>query len=472
MGASKSTANATKNAERSMPESQPVKAAETSNMTSNKLPVKEAALVTPISLPTKSWRSLLQEQSLSADAKPFVPNQAPPPRQAPATTQADDDPEWMQYLGKKFESKKIATDGLEASSVPLPSNTLKPKGKGKGKSKGAGTASWGTAFDDGGGFGGKMGKVAQGGNTGAAGGNSMLIQTEAYLKLLKEGTTRKAPANNQTARRTQNKNKAWLTPEGMDDAAQSAAIMPLTTSSLAKKWSSVVSKQSCPADDTAEELVVVKHTTQDDIGIEETLFDQDLSDPAYCSDTEIAVSLINTKNNASIHRLGRRPKAASAKIRTYVMQDLCFLLDRAVGMLLLRLQRFMDCQRIFNCSDSISEEQARHLQQRRFVIGLKEVSRRTKQSKVECLIIAPDIEGDVNSGGLDDRMRELLASAYQSQTPVIFALSRSRLGKALGKSLHISVLGVLDSTGARGLLDESLQRATDCRQAWLARLEK
>lgn len=299
-------------------------------------------------------------------------------------------------------------------------------------------------------------------------GCGLVIHTEAYLKLLKEGC---ASGVKKKALRPQNKsNVGRFSADGliMDDAAQTDALMPITTSSLAKKWSSVVSKQSGQTDDTAAEAEAEERTTQDDIGIEKLLLDQDLSDPAYYSDSESVVA----KPTPSMHRLGRRPKTATSAIRTYVMQDLSFLLDQAVGMLLLRLQRFMSHQRMFAPCDAISEQRAQQYSQRRFVIGLKEVSRRTRQSKVECLIVAPDIEEDANSGGLDDRMRELLASAYQNKTPVIFALSRARLGKALGKSLHISVLGVLDSTGARGLLEESLLLAEKCRQAWLARLEK
>jgi ribosomal protein L7Ae-like RNA K-turn-binding protein len=288
------------------------------------------------------------------------------------------------------------------------------------------------------------------------------------LKLLREGSTnggKKKPA------RPQNKaNVGRFSADGISvsDAAQSCTSQPITTSSLAKKWSSVLNKLSDQNDDITADAEMQVRTTQDDIGIEKLLLDQDLSDPAYYSDSESVIA----KPSASMHRLGRRPKASTAAIRTYVMQDLNFLLDQAVGMLLLRLQNFMNAQRMFAPCDAISEQRAQQYTQRRFVIGLKEVSRRTRQSKVECLIVAPDIEEDANSGGLDDRMRELLASAYQNQTPVVFALSRARLGKALGKSLHISVLGVLDSTGARSLLDESLLLADKCRQAWLARLQK
>merc|ERR1719181_2091333 len=149
-----------------------------------------------------------------------------------------------------------------------------------------------------------------------------------------------------------------------------------------------------------------------------------------------------------------------------------YRLDEAVGMLLLRLQRFTDSQRIISGVASSDALSAQVNQSRRFVIGLKEVARRTKQSKVECLIVAPDIEEDASSGGLDDRMRELIAMAYQNQIPVIFALSRARLGKALGKSLQISVLGILDARGAQSLFQQSLLLADECRQTWLHRFGK
>jgi len=421
----------------------------------------------PIVLPTQSWRALLQEQPLSADAKPFVPNQASWPGQSKGTapcdlnshahTSSDKAPHWMQYLSTKFE-----TGGPD-----LPNRFEQSGGKGKGskgKSKGK-PARAGTSFDTGGGFGNGSNSVAEGLSLGG----SPVIHTEAYFKLLKDGLRqKKVPLSSQTARRTQNKSKAGLSADAlsMEDRQDiyAEALMPMTAANLAKKWASVVSRPSGLNEYAAVEAELEVRTTQDDIGVEKLLFDQDLSDPAYHSDSEQReesnqCSKASIKTNASMHRLGYRPRATASAIRSYVMQDLNFLLDQKVGMLLLRLQRFMDQQRTFATSE------------RRFVIGLKEVSRRTKQSKVECLIVAPDIEEDANSGGLDDRMRELIASAYGNETPVVFALSRARLGKALGKSLHISVLGVLDSKGARHLLQESLRLATECRQAWLGRLQ-
>merc|ERR1719231_544091 len=109
---------------------------------------------------------------------------------------------------------------------------------------------------------------------------------------------------------------------------------------------------------------------------------------------------------------------------------------------------------------------------RRFVIGLREVGRRMKKNKIACIVVAPDIEEDQEDGGLDDRMRELLASAYSNDIPVIFALSRARIGSAMGKSVLVSVFAIMDATGAKGILDESVQLAQQLKQSWLARMEK
>ena len=43
-----------------------------------------------------------------------------------------------------------------------------------------------------------------------------------------------------------------------------------------------------------------------------------------------------------------------------------------------------------------------------------------------------------SEGGLDDKVEDLIKEARTHGIPVVFALSRSRLGKALGKSMRMS----------------------------------
>lgn len=434
-----------------------------------------------MTLPTSSWRALLQDKTLNPDAKPFVPENVPPfvssvpdskqakegkaapglqlqgaalagPPAPGCPTVAEDDPEWMQYLCKRFQARDPPRSEQGAAGTGPSAQRMAPL---RGRKFGAGAVGGNGVGrgepGDGDGGGGNIGHVA--------------IHTEAYLKLLKDGSSKKKSPNINATRRIAPKT-SMPSSKGSDGSTalnmsqafkQNDTVVPITTGGLASKWSSALSGRQ--EDESAEE-VAINRTTQDDLWIDKQLLDKDLSDPAYYSETESAVA----NKSFSMHRLGRRPKAATDTIRTYVMQDLNFRLDQIVGMLLHRLQRFTDQQR------SLSESQQH--QQRRFVIGLKEVARRTKQAKLACVIVAPDIEEDGNSGGLDDRMRELLASAYQNSIPVIFALSRARLGKALGKSLHISVLGVMDARGAQGMLAEAKRLSADGQKTWLARLQK
>jgi len=469
MGSTKSKTDAPACTEPEVSEVMPVKVADKVPMPSKVSAKQLAPTAQPMTLPTKSWRALLQEQPLSADAKPFTPAkpkaaQSPPRAAVAETVVADpDEPEWMQYLSKKLNNG--------AGTPPKPQHVSPPAfsgstgGKGGQRRQAAGGKGGAPAGD----FSARRSRELQESSPlPPGGGGPAVIHTESYLKLLKEGTAKKKAPNFSTTKRK--------TPPGLGKIGSDADglnlesdcqgnDLPMMSSSLVKKWSSAIAKKPVAQDAIPAEEAVVQSTTQDDIGISKFLLDQDLSEPAYYSDSEE----VGAASSASAHRLGRRPKPSNAAIRTYVMQDLSFSLDEAVGMMLLRLQRFTDQQRIFFTNPA--DEKGPH-QQRRFVIGLKEVARRTKQSKVACLIVAPDIEEDANSGGLDDRMRELLASAYQNHTPVIFALSRARLGKALGKSLHISVLGVLDATGAQDLLKQSVQLAGDNQQTWLARLGK
>lgn len=452
------------------------------------------------SLPTKSWSALLKDAPLNPDAKPFTPSnshtlhsvdlhkqplvnpplglkppslQQPPGLDMPGKSEIDllqpekDDPEWMLYLSQKLRKKganKIPTEsgippGLQNSSELLKSgNRFERSNRTLAERMRSNAARTTNTLN-----------AAGPDGSDAAPPSNLVIHTEEYLKILKQGKPKargtQSATNGSTAVRAGTRLSKGKSPLGSsmsvrrqpgetDSSPMTAAdSTPMMASGLARKW---VSAFKAEATEDVPEDNAPGPTTQDDMWIEKALVDQDLSDPIYFSETESV-----ERKGASAHRFGRRPRTAKSLIRTYVMQDLSFELDQTVGMLLLRLQRFTDQHRRFNQETTV---------QRRFVIGLKEVARRTKQGRVDCLIVAPDIEEDADTGGLDDRMRELLASAYQNSIPVIFALSRARLGRALGKSLHISVLGVLDTTGAKEFMAQSIKLSSDFRQAWLSRV--
>eukprot|EP00903_Cladosiphon_okamuranus_P007835 g7580.t1 len=85
---------------------------------------------------------------------------------------------------------------------------------------------------------------------------------------------------------------------------------------------------------------------------------------------------------------------------------------------------------------------------RRIVMGLREVLRGIKAKKVRLLIVAPNVDGVGGEGGLDEKVVEIIDVAREGETPVVFALSKRRIGKALGKTIKVSAVGVYSFDGA------------------------
>jgi len=285
--------------------------------------------------------------------------------------------------------------------------------------------------------------------TNPGGRNGMTIHTEAYMQLLKEGGRQKKNDGSSSLWR----HKPQASGGDMCQTVASSSASFLTAAGLKQKWDSALS-QGATCERSKE--VPIDKVVHDDMQLEKFKTDEDTADPAYWSESETT----DRRHKASAHRLGRRQRMVP---RSYVMQDLSLVVDRAVAMMLAQLQLFGTQQQTFTLANIPQP-------QRRFVIGIKEVARRIKQLKVSCLIVAPDLEKDSTKGGLDDRVREVLALSYEKRIPVIFALSRKGLGRALGKDMTISVIGILDATGAQDLLKTAVQISDGARQAWLARL--
>jgi len=69
-----------------------------------------------------------------------------------------------------------------------------------------------------------------------------------------------------------------------------------------------------------------------------------------------------------------------------------------------------------------------------------------------------------SEGGLDDKVEEIIKAARSCGVPVIFALSRSRLGKALGKQMRMSAASVLMVDGVYEQFQEILALAATLRE--------
>ena len=112
-------------------------------------------------------------------------------------------------------------------------------------------------------------------------------------------------------------------------------------------------------------------------------------------------------------------------------------LDGLVAALLARLFEFQERVRL---NDPIKAKM-----RRRLVFGLREVRRGIRADNVKVVVVAPNIdEGSTLAKSVD----EILDAARDMGVPVVFALGKRKLGRALRKSVGVSAVGVYSGDGA------------------------
>eukprot|EP00741_Cyanophora_paradoxa_P024044 tig00021721_g23219.t1 len=164
---------------------------------------------------------------------------------------------------------------------------------------------------------------------------------------------------------------------------------------------------------------------------------------------------------------GPPPPPAAAQLprespyREYCSQVVSGAVSRAAAALLAKLVEF---QTRLRTHDPIN-----YKRKKRYVCGLREVQRGVEAGRVRCCVVAPDIEPVAAPGGLDDILAAILAASRARAIPVVFALSRNRLGRALGKRMKMSVVGIYNPDGAHEQYREMLTLAEAAREEWAAR---
>lgn len=82
---------------------------------------------------------------------------------------------------------------------------------------------------------------------------------------------------------------------------------------------------------------------------------------------------------------------------------------------------------------------------RRLVMGLREVARGIRAHKIKMIAMANNLD---DYGAIDSKLQEILDLAGAEDLPVLFELNKRKLGKALGKSIKVSVVGIHNADGA------------------------
>ena len=146
--------------------------------------------------------------------------------------------------------------------------------------------------------------------------------------------------------------------------------------------------------------------------------------------------------------------------RDYVTQSIDVELDAKVKMILSRLIEF---QRRAHQKNPVKAKFSRRL-----VMGLREVKRDVTAKRLRCVVVAPDIAAAAKAGSLNDQVALILERALMHNIPIVFALNKRRLGKAVGKRVKISVIGILSYDGVGPMFQEMLVLHKAAKARWVA----
>ncbi|KAF4658234.1 SIS binding protein [Perkinsus chesapeaki] len=167
-------------------------------------------------------------------------------------------------------------------------------------------------------------------------------------------------------------------------------------------------------------------------------------------------------------------------VRHYVHQYLSPELDSLVLSMLEDLCRYQE---------RAKENPAKFKKRKRFVTGLREVERALRLGKLQGIIVAPNMHSSESSGGLDEHVVGVVEEASMGggrssatassrnggnkispdrpPVPVVFALSKNRLGKACGKPVRQCAVGLLSVEGAESKWKQVTKMAEELRSRWL-----
>eukprot|EP00980_Cylindrotheca_fusiformis_P010088 scaffold2243_cov122-Cylindrotheca_fusiformis.AAC.4 len=82
---------------------------------------------------------------------------------------------------------------------------------------------------------------------------------------------------------------------------------------------------------------------------------------------------------------------------------------------------------------------------RRLVMGLREVARGIRAHKVKMVVMANNLD---EYGAIDEKLQEIIELAHNEDVPLFFEFTKRSLGKAIGKSIKVAVIGIQNADGA------------------------
>lgn len=212
---------------------------------------------------------------------------------------------------------------------------------------------------------------------------------------------------------------------------------------LTKVKSNLAAKEAVKDLETLEEMKASRVTKDDAELAKGQVVPFGLTDYHYFSDTADA-----GKSSQHVGKITRKPKDYAKN------QKITPELEEAMTEVLFRLRGLRNVE---SNTEGLEKN-------RRYCVGIREVSRALKDAEkcpLKAVLVAPDVEqgGRTVRGSLDEKLGQLISTCKDLKIPVVYGLSRVRLGQAIKKSVTISVMGILDVRGMQEPFDQMLTLA-------------
>ncbi len=109
---------------------------------------------------------------------------------------------------------------------------------------------------------------------------------------------------------------------------------------------------------------------------------------------------------------------------------------------------------------------------KRLVAGLREVTKQVERNRVKIIFLAPDIQRCPETGGLDEAVKRLLDTARRLDLPIVYALSRRKIGRVLMKKVPVSCCGILNYQATEETWKQLTEAVTNAREQYQLKLQQ
>jgi len=148
----------------------------------------------------------------------------------------------------------------------------------------------------------------------------------------------------------------------------------------------------------------------------------------------------------------------SRRFREFCSQMLNEEIDNCCTELLQELVKFQD--------RTYHKDPSKAKLKRRFVLGIRELTKHLKLNHIKCVIVAPNLEKSKTTGGLDERVQLIIDVCKEKDIPCIFSLDRRKLGKICKKPVPASAIGIFSYDGANETYKNLLKLSEQAREAY------